>query len=341
MTTISVAQNLSDAWVDAVRSGKIVNNFETTEKEHIEFGLRMAGETIEYYAKNLNTGTPISATVEEKMVPGTAFRIQYNGYRALRPGGAARSAGKQPAISGDVEKCRFFCQDPKQPLSILRRDHLCQVALHHYRWNAYYNTAPFEKEGHFLWIPAVIDGALTVSPHLLQYLTLPLLEDVLDLFRQSDSMILFFNSLHAGASVNHIHIQGVFHAERLAIEDAATEPSSQIPGCSLLTSSYPANGLVFARDVEASLLFKALNQLQSMGIPLNLILIGERIYLVARDANHEVVPAFPGGGIGSMELAGKIITVDRHAYGRINAKVIGDVLHKVTLPIATILPEYV
>lgn len=339
MKMTSAGHDLSEAWRSAIRAGKIVNEFETSEKHRVAFGLTIRDGGIAYFAKNLTTGSPVPATVEERTIPGTAFRIQYNGYRALRPGGNPRFAGRQPNIPVEADKCRFYCQDPSQPLSILNRDPLAQVALTHNRWSAYYSAVPFEKEGHFLWMPAVVDGARTVLPHHPQHLTRPILEDMLTLFRRSESMLVFFNALHAGASVNHIHLQSVFHGGRLAIEEIQTSPSSQAPECRLLKGD-GANGLVFGPEIATGPLFSAVDRLQSKGIPFNLILLGERIFLIPRKADHEVVPEFPGGVVASMELAGKIITGDQDVFNRINSDSIRTVFGKVTLPVTQALPEY-
>src|SRR5579884_727951 len=270
MKIIAAGQNLSDTWRSAVQAGKIVNLFETLQKQRIEFGLTIQNGDIVYYAKNVTTGAPMAAAVEERVIDGTAFRVQYNGYRALRPGGNPASSGRQPTIPGEAERCRFYCQDPQQPLSILRRDPLAEVALKHHRWNAYASVTPFEKEGHFLWIPAVVDGARMTLPHFPQEFSREMLEDTLSLFRSSESMLFFFNSLHAGATVNHIHLQSVFHGARLAIEDAPTFPSKK-SGCCLLRHD-GAEGLVFERDENAGILFSALDRLQSDRLPFNLIL---------------------------------------------------------------------
>jgi len=332
MKTMSVVQNLSDAWLEAVRSRRIVNVFETNDdqKAKVEFGLVEVGGKFDYYAKNLTTGEALIRKVEDRAIEGTDFRIQYNGYRALRPRPKALNPGRQPDVSGDVMQCKFYCQDPKQNLSMLRRDALAQVTLKNWRWNAYYNATPFEKEGHLLWLPASVDGTSTVLPHLSQELTLPILEDMLSLFLNSDSMLLFFNSLHAGATVNHMHWQAVFHERELAIETAQTRKAGDGNGDWQVLDNYPANGLVFDRGVDPGKLFAAVKALQDKKVPYNLILVGKRICLMPRNKNHEVIPEFPGGAVASMELAGKIIIVDEAAFKAMDSVRLRNVLQKVT-----------
>ena len=248
MDETAVAQDLllSNAWVKAVRDGKIVNEFKALNGEKIQFGLALQNGRIEYYARNIETKSEIPTLVEEKMIGQSGFVIQFNGYRALKPGGKILSIGKQPDIPGNAASCRFYCQDPSRELSILKRDPFIQITLPNYKWNGYYNAVPFEKEGHFLWLPVFTDKAEAIS-HIRQELSRTFLEDALALFRNSDRLMIFFNSLHAGASVNHIHLQAIFHKKALNIESAsiigipafsiADKIRQNLASISLLTSS--------------------------------------------------------------------------------------------------------
>jgi hypothetical protein len=332
---MKINQDLSDAWMEAVASGSIANEFDASADDslgrwsmgdRVRFGLAVSGPSIVYDARNLRTGTRIEAPVDERPVGSTGFVCQFNGYRALKPGGGAPRLGQQPDISPAASACRFYCQDPKKSLSLLKRDPLLQVRLRHGRWNAYYNAIPFEKEGHFLWVPIVVDGAATVIPHFPQLLTREFVEDLLLLFGQTTEAIVFFNSLHAGASVNHIHAQVVFHKQRLAIEDART---IAYKGFTIL-DGYPAEAICFGSDSDISAIAAAVGRLHAEGIPFNLIMLGRRVLLVPRNPEHEIVEEFPGGVLATMEIAGKIITVDRSAYDRTDATQIGSAFQKVT-----------
>jgi hypothetical protein len=333
---MNVTRELSSAWREAVASGSIANEFEASlddpagrwlRGDRIRFGLVWTGDAIEYNARNLRTNTQIEASVREKTIGSNGFLCQFNGYRALRPGGASRKLGRQPDISPEPADCRFYCQDPGKNLSLLKRNPLLQVSLRHGSWNSYYNATPFEKEGHFLWIPVIVDGATTVIPHFPQMLTRDFVEDLVELSRYSTGTIVFFNSLHAGASVNHIHAQAVVHERRLAIEDART---IDYKGFCIL-DHYPAQAICFQRDSDVSTIASCVERLQVDAIPYNLILLGERIFLVPRNSDQEIVSEFPGGVLATMEIAGKIITANRDAYENFNATQIESAFQKVTL----------
>ena len=273
--------------------------------------------------------------MDEKTIDQSGFVIQFNGYRALKPCGKIPSVGKQQEVPAEAINCLFYCQDPKRSLSLLRRDSLIQVALPNWKWNAYYNAVPFEKEGHFLWVPIFVDGTTTIMPHIPQELSRAFLEDALALFRNSDRLVVFFNSLHAGASVNHIHLQAVFHKGTLSIESASITKQG---GLTIL-EGYPAQGIVFSRVAEPDEIWPHLDLLQKKKVPFNLIFVGERICLIPRNPEYEVVEEFPMGVIASMELAGKIITVDKAVYDSVNYPTIKNAFQKITVKEVWLCPK--
>lgn len=312
---------LYQAWADAVAAGEVANQFVAPQNDsagrwragdRVIYGLRPDDSGFAFYAENLDQAQPIYGAVEERTIGDSGYICQYNGYRALRPGLKRSPPGRQPPLSAEVADCRFFCTDPQQPLSLLRRRPLMQIRLPHYRWQAYYNAAPIEKAGHFLWLP--VDPANpAVLPHLPQVLTLAFLHDAIALFRQLDRTIVFFNGLGAGASVNHIHIQSAFHAHPVAIQQAPLKP---LPGVTVL-ADYLTPGLVFAADASASEVFGWVQRLQHQGIPHSLVMVGDRIVLFPRDINHEVVTEFPTDRPGAPAFWGKLLTADHATFKRV------------------------
>ena len=339
---MKITQDLSKAWLRAVNAGRIVNEFEAalddpagrwSKGDQVRFGLAWSDGAIGYWARNVATARVIEAPVEERAVGGTGFICQLNGYRALRPGGTPQRIGRQPDISPAAADCRFFCQNPDQGLSLLRRDPLLQVDLAHSRWNAYYNSNPFEKEGHFLWVPLPVNATPRTMPHTPQGLSRESIEDLVLLFRQTTDTIIFFNSLHAGASVNHLHAQSVVRKHRLAIEDARL---AEYKGFTIL-DGFPAQAICFGRDADPGGIATSVGRLQRRNVPFNLILLGERILLVPRAVEHEIVAEFPGGVLATMEIAGKIITVDRAVYEGTGPADIAVAMKKVTLNVKELI----
>ena len=157
-----LTRRLYAAWKRAISDEKVVNLFKATQDnlaghwvkgDHIIYGIRITDGELAYYAQNLSQSRDIHGATAKKRVGNTGYLCQFNSYRALRPGASGRPIGRQPDIPEDLLRCRFHCQDITHPLSLLRREPLLQVKFRHFTWNAYYNVAPLEKEGHFLWIP--------------------------------------------------------------------------------------------------------------------------------------------------------------------------------------------
>ena len=280
--------------------------------------------------KNLSQSQDIHDVVEEKYVAKTGFLCQFNGYRTLRPGGSPRQPGYQPNIPAAPHQCRFHCQDASKALSLLVRTPLLQVKLTHFTWNAYYNAAPQEQAGHFLWIPT--SGQSNTLPHFPQVLTLEFLEDAVSLFTSLNHTIVVFNALHAGASVNHIHLQAIHHPQRLPIE-AAPILNYQTYG---LLENYPAQAFVFS-PTQVHQIFCWVDRLQQTQIPFNLAMLGTRIILIPRNPQHEIVAEFAGHGTAALGMCGRLTITNQKVYKAINEAVIHSAFQKMVLPAKTII----
>ena len=339
----TLTSRLYDAWHHAVLTEKVINKFSAPrrdtlgrweQEDQIIYGVRIQDNKFVYYARNLTQGYDIEGATEEKRVGDTGYLCRLNSYRALRPGAGNRPLGRQPDIPADASQCRFHCQDATHPISLLRREPLLNVPLAHFTWNAYYNVAPLEKAGHFLWVPATNGG--TEIPHLLQRLTPELIEDAVALFSQLSKSILFFNALHAGASVNHIHFQAVAHRQSLPVESVSL---MNYKGYQLL-EGYPVQAVVFNAKEQTPELIAYVEQLQQADIPFNLAMISERIFIIARDGDHAIVSEFPGDGLAALGMCGAIATVDRNAYNSVDAALIESAFKKMVIPASQVIDSF-
>lgn len=346
MTDIQIAWNLSQAWRNAARDRQICFEFfldrdlndigRTGDK--ILCGVEPEGDRCRYFARNQTTHCEIPNPVIEKTIPGTDVRMQFNRGRAWRPGARTRQPGRQPEISGAWQDCRFDCQIPTGPNSgnsLLVRDPLLQVQLAHWRWNAYHNLAPFESEGHFIWIPVRQQGLQATMPHYPQQLTCEFLADFLHLGSIGSQMLYFFNSLHAGASVNHIHLQSIAYTDVLPLERAIASAKLVWRGCVALLRDYFVNALIFRRDVGITYIFPYIDRLQRRDdpVPFNLLLLQDWVCLVPRNIDNEVISELPRGALGSLEMAGKFIAADPDTYNFADAdpSILDEVYQKVSL----------
>lgn len=331
---------LYDAWKDAVLDEKIVNLFEAAQNDvagywmqgdKIVYGIRYINKQFTYYAQNLSQSREIQGGTERKQLGDTGYVCQFNSYRALRPGANNRPIGRQPDIPAAPEQCRFHCQAAEHPISLLRRVPLLTKRFRHFTWNAYYNVAPLDKNGHFLWIPT--DPETNLLPHRPQVLSFESLEDAIKIFSQLRHTILFFNTLHAGASVNHIHLQALYHRETLPIESATIV---NYRGYRLL-STYPIQAIVFSVETSVDTIFTCVDRLQQKAIPFNLIMLNHQILLVVRNINHEIVSEFPGDGFAALGMCGVITTVDRNAYDTVTVAMIESTFKKMVIPAKQII----
>lgn len=336
--------SLYQAWQDAVFANQILSEFVASETdpngrwtkgERIIYGIRLAGDRLVYYAKNLTQSEVIYDAVEEKAVGSQGFICQFNGYRTLRPKSRRSQLGRQPDLGSDPDQCRFYCQDKTKSLSLLARQPLLQVKLKHFCWNAYYNAAPIEKSGHFLWVPSPLNSPGSLF-HVPQILSREFLEDAILLFHQLTDTILFFNSLHAGASVNHIHFQAIYHKQRLWSEKVLLVCYK---GFDVLDTHLP-EAFVFPKDVALSRIFFCIEQLQKQGIPFNLMLLGSRIIVSARNVEHEVISEFPEQVLAGLGISGKIIIVNREVYLNVDMNKIKSALEKTVIPAKLLLDKW-
>lgn len=333
---------LSVLWGKAVELGQTVSEFDAPRDDpegrwrsgdKILFGVSHSHRGLHYSAKNLSTGKVINATVEEKEISGTDFRCRLNGYRALRPGGNASALGRQQDIPPQPAECRFYCQNPANPLSLLRRPPLAQLRLKNYLWNAYYNAAPLEPEGHFMWVPVGMSGGRLTLPHYLQALDRAVIEDIFLLRERSTEFVLLYNSLHGGASVNHLHLHTVYRRRPLAIEKQRAPAGRRLH----VLDAYPAAGFMFQGVRSADLACEYSLRLQEIGMPFNLILTDGRVFLVPRNIEHEVTAEFPSGPLGALDICGSVVTTDRATYDSMSKERIEAALGKSTIDAGKLL----
>lgn len=333
---VSNNPNLLFIWRNAVESGQLASEFTAPHDDpegrwksgdKILLGIIHSDQGFCYSVKNLSTDKIINATVEEKKISGTEFRCQLNGYRGLRPGGSVLTTGQPPEISPHSIECGFYCQDPTHTLSLLRRTPLAQIKLKNHLWNAYYNAVPLEVEGHFIWTPARTFNTRLTLPHYLQTLDRAVIEDLFLLHDKSKNFVLLFNSLHAGASVNHLHVHTVYRKHPLAIENQRATACGRFH----VLDAYPAEGFMFQGIQSVELVSEYAMRLQESGIPFNLIWVDKRFFLVPRNMEHEVTEEFPFDTLSAMDICGKIVTTDRATYDSLSKERIEAALRKCTI----------
>lgn len=327
---------LSLIWRKAVEAGQLASEFTAPyddaegrwkSGDKVLLGINHSVQGFCYSAKNLSTDKVIKSPVKERQISRTEFRCQLNAYRRLRPGGSVLTTGHSPEISPHSIECGFYCQNHTHPLSLLHRLPLAQIKLKNHLWNAYYNAVPLEVAGHFIWTPACTSNHLPALPHYLQTLDRAVIEDVFLLHAASKNFVLLFNSLHAGASVNHLHVHTVYRKHPLAIENQRAVACGRF----YLLDSYPAQSFMFQGIQSVELVSEFALRLQESGIPFNLIWVDERVFLVPRNTEHEVTEELPFDTVSAMDICGKIVTTDQATYASLTKERMEAALRKSTI----------
>ena len=326
--------DLEHSW-RALAVGPAFNRKYKDANMDIEYGIEVeAGNPCRFCVKGTENGKPVNLNDFLEENDEGAFPKQYNRLRKLRPGGQDRKPGRQDDLLAGAGNCGFFCSDPTNPLSLLVRPLLgtltpADLPGLHFSWNIYPNLAPFEPGGHILILPS---ASFPDLPHFPQLLTQFLLEDLFNLWRASSKLMIFFNSRHAGASQDHFHIQCVLDEKEFPITRAEESCNS---GLKIIGSNYPINAVVYSETDERTCWHHVMN-LQTKGIPFNLIFLRKRGFLVPRDINNEITIEFPTP-LAAMEVAGKFIIPDRQQFVKATDNRLSTALHKVGLSLDDII----
>lgn len=269
-------------------------------------------------------------TGRKRRVAGPALMFQHSPAREHKPGGRRDLIpGRQihPSFEGDGRPCRFLEDEPDHPHSIGRRNPLAWLGVGS-GWAVLPNLSPFEPAGTFVVVPSPRVGEY---PHEPQRLDREAVAGLLAMGAGFDRHLAFFNSAHAGASVNHRHLQLVAVPEELPIENA---PVAAHDGFAVL-ADYPAHGLAFdvSRSDARERLLHAVERLEARHRFYNLVVLGRRAWLFGRNPDREVVEGFPGI-IAGYELAGVILFARSSHYQQAEAAAVARVLSATTLPVA-------
>lgn len=328
-------REFKNIWTGLVSRGEISGEY-NGGKTFI--GIELRDGKPQYYARQIQDNGEIKdlpQKVEEKFIPQTDFVVQYNVPRSYRPGSSIPIAyeGRVDAPKEGAEYCKFFCMDSSKKLSMSTRELSGQFIMENRRYNLYHNAFPIEEEGHFMLIPSIKQGTKEILPHMGQRLSRQVIEDVVQLAKHSQETIFFFNSLHAGATVDHLHIQQIHYRRALkngtplinnvlAVENSAYETKIQRK----VLVNYPAGG-IFYPSSESSDFTRDIEVLQDNDRPFNWIVMGEKVYLFPRKLEKvRELPDIPA----SSEHFGRIITTDRDLYDNISKDLLWKAYDKTT-----------
>jgi hypothetical protein len=301
----SLGMQLSQVVQTAIQQGHFEQEV-TTPEGAIRFGVRDSAAGHEFFAVNPRTETEIPLQAQPPRVTASGLTIKLNEFRRLRPASPILKPGRRPEESFAIEACRFGCQNAEAPNSILRRPVLLRIRGREGELAVIPQLAPLEP-AHVLLVP----GEGKDFPHIDQLLFPELVGEMFAMSSAAPGWMFVFNSMHAGATVRHLHLQALRWSDPLPIEGAVTRREQ---GFTIIDDPrFPAGGFLFD-TAEAWHLSNAIELLQNGGYPLNLLLKAGRAYLFPRHPDHEIVASFPYSGFAAMEMSGVIYTSSREAF---------------------------
>ena len=317
--------DLTAAWNSYIAKGLMKNVFASSAGK-IEAGMRPSPNGPEQYVIDLATGQNICEPPQLKHF-ANGMEILFDPFGGLKPYIPPTKSGKQDELPSAAAACVFACQDPANPLSLLKRTPLLQTKFTNHEWLAFPNVTPWEPRGLLLWVPTTPNETSITLPHQSQILTHAAVEDFLEISLANENFITFFNSLNGAASANHLHFQSCYLNRKMAVELAKQTQKVKYT----FTDGYCAPALVWPKNIDADTLWEVIAKIQQTGKPLNLIALSSGIYLFVRNRDNEIVDEFPGRGLGAINLAGMMITGDKSYFTRVNENTIASAFAKTTL----------
>ncbi|MDH5182031.1 MAG: hypothetical protein OEY07_20400 [Gammaproteobacteria bacterium] len=271
-----------------------------------------APDDIAVMYKLIEIGLDNLAAVEyQKSTDGNAdYLLNYNQLRSFRPARMSKSDNIQLAVPFNENGFHF-----DKPF--LKKEIFAEGEMEGNRLSLLYNKFPFIHYHALL----VADKAA----HLPQYLTRPYLEYITRLQirtqQQCPEFVVTYNSLGAGASVNHLH----FHTWLETLPLPIFSPHFKHNGGN---RAYPAACQVLHNADEA---WQAIEVLHNNNTPYNLIFKDKKIYCLPRKNPAEEITGFDLGMFGWSQLAGLINVESRELLTAITADKIKTALKAVSL----------
>ena len=225
------------------------------------------------------------------------WELAYNSMRQLRPARAAKQSFE--SIKKIFDETQFHFNKPfLKPEILWEGDYLGK------KTRVLYNKFPF-SDYHLL----IVVAPETNSPQLLTQQTHQLIFSLAqDSVKKFPGFGVGFNSLAAGASVNHLHFQGFVREVNFPIEDSCWQHNGGSEKFPLIVSVF--------NDAESS--WEYIDQLTENNIAYNCLYRKSRCYVVPRKFQGTV--DLPGWleGAGWLDVAGVITVSDEETFNTIN-----------------------
>ena len=320
----AIGETLSTRLSWAIEQRLVQQELVRPDGTRLRLGVRKTDRGEEFFANYAGTGKPFPVAHQKPRRTKSGLIIKLNELRKLRPAAPLLKPGRLPDLDPNPQTCSFGCLNPAASGSILKRPVLLRIKAPTHEFAVMPQLVPLEP-AHVLLVPC--EGREQVSfPHLDQVLTEQLLEEMVEIAAALQDWTLVFNSMHAGATVRHFHLQAVGLSEPLPVERAGTVQRAGWP----LLDKFPARGIMFDEAQRPKLIDAAL-ALQKRSLPFNVLARGRKIFLFGRNPDQEIIDIFPHTRFAAMEMAGVIYTSSQEAFDGATDETITTALTRTTL----------
>jgi hypothetical protein len=324
--------NISQIWQNMIKQGRLTRKAIDPETQN-EFEIALAVKddgAIEYRARNLTEGKDVEYKVTEEIVPESMFIREFNPFEGFAEKVRPRISGRQPDLPDHSQRCGFSCMDASIETSMLNRKPVAVFKVNGELWQAYSKRIFADKRGHLVLIPDITNPENKRG----QLITGKDIGAVISMSNESRNTVILYNSLHAGASVNHIHFHLVYHGERLPIEYENFEKTVTISDVNVYRSTdYGIKVIMLEgqnKQEVSSVALGFISRLQDEGIPFNLLIANGKVYIMPRNIENEVVSEFPRP-IGIRELYGKFTAYNQTEIDELTKEKIASAFNKLSL----------
>ncbi len=239
----------------------------------------------------------------------TTFQLNFNQLRSFRP--ARMSTVK------DVRLNTAFNQDGFHfDKAFLDKEMFAEGEFGGRHISLLYNKFPFVKYHALL----VVDKALRSN----QYLSEEYLNYVIQLQTtaqlQTPELVITYNSLGAGASVNHLHFQVFLECQALPVFSSTLVHNGG-------SEQYPISCCVYT---DAAKCWYDIQKLHTDNVPYNLLFKDQKIYCFPRKLSHQEFQDIDVSTYGWSEMAGAFTVTDMDVFKKMTAEKLIETIRAVT-----------
>ena len=303
-----LANSQQDAFLKKELRGDIEKTFIKLKENFLNGKLKATQDDIDVFKKIIDIDINAISEWQSKKVGD--WQVVYNSMRQLRPTRA--SSQILNSIKQDFDEAKFHFNKPFLKPEILWEGSCKCINDQEIELRVLYNKFPF-SDYHLL----IVSSPEKNSPQLLtkesHQLIFSLVQEYHTIF---PGFGVGFNSLAAGASVNHLHFQGFIRQQEFPIEGKRWTHNGG-------ESNYPLGVRCFT-DVESSWLH--INKLIDNDIAFNCIYRTNICYIVSRKYQGTVPLPDWLVGAGWLDVAGVLTVSDENTFDSIEGKSITDAL---------------